>query len=138
MIDYYETIFKPSQRRKSIKVWVSDEERSLIEAKEYNYGYRKLAPYIRYSAIYERVTNYKIKGEEKILSVYCETSKEIKSIVKDIRYIYKFATQISEGDRRELLDLTKAIYKMQIKIRDLITKKLDLEIWQEINRDKEI
>lgn len=126
----------PYQRRKSIKVWVSDEERALVEAKAYNYGYRRIAPYIRDAAIYERVTNYKIKGEEEILNVYCETSKEIKSIVKDIRHICKFATQISEGKRQELLNLMKAIYKMQIKIRDLITKKLDLEMWQEINRNK--
>lgn len=124
------------QRRKSIKVWVSDEERALVEAKAHNYGYRRIAPYIRDAAIYERVTNYKIKGEEEILNVYCETSKEIKSIVKDIRHICKFATQISEGKRQELLNLMKAIYKMQIKIRDLITKKLDLEMWQEINRNK--
>lgn len=126
----------PDQRRKSIKVWVSDEERALVEAKAYNYGYRRIAPYIRDAAIYERVTNYKIKGEEEILNIYCETSKEIKSIVKDIRHICKFATQISETKRQELLDLTKAIYKMQIKIRDLIAKKLDLERWEEINRDR--
>lgn len=126
----------PDQRRKSIKVWVSDEERALVEAKAYNYGYRRIAPYIRDAAIYERVTNYKIKGEEEILNIYCETSKEIKSIVKDIRHICKFATQISETKRQEFLDLTKAIYKMQIKIRDLIAKKLDLERWEEINRDR--
>lgn len=128
----------PDQRRKSIKVWVSDEERALVEAKAYNYGYRRIAPYIRDAAIYERVTNYKIKGEEEILNAYCETSKEIKSIVKDIRHICKFATQISEGKRQELLNLMKAIYKMQIRIRDSITKKLDLEMWQEINRNKEV
>lgn len=126
----------PSQRRKSIKVWVSDEERDLVEAKAYNYGYRRIAPYIRDVAIYERVTNYKIKGEEEILNAYCESNKEIQSIVKDIRHICKFATQISEGKRQELLDLAKVIYKMQMKIRDLITKKLDLEMWQEINRNK--
>lgn len=128
----------PSQRRKSIKVWVSDEERALVEAKAYNYGYRRIAPYIRDAAIYERVTNYKIKGEEEIFNAYCETSKEIKSMLKDVKHICKFATQISESKRQELLDLTKAIYKMQIKIRDLIAKKLDLEMWQEINRNKEI
>lgn len=128
----------PDQRRKSIKVWVSDEERALVEAKAYNYAYRRIAPYIRDAAIYERVTNYKIKGEKEILNAYCETSKEIKSIVKDIRYICKFATQISEGKRQELLDLAKAIYKMQIKIRDIITKKLDLDMWQEINCNKKV
>ncbi len=128
----------PDQRRKSIKVWVSDEERALVEAKAYNYGYRRIAPYIRDAAIYERVTNYKIKGEEEILNAYCETSKEIKSIVKDIRHICKFATQISEGKRQELLNLIKAIYKMQIRIRDSITKELDLEMWQEINYNKKL
>lgn len=128
----------PSQRRKSIKVWVSDEERSLIEAKAKNYCYTRLAPYIRDAAIYERVTNYKIKGEEEILNAYCESNKEIQSMLKDVKHICKFATQISESKRQELLDLTKAIYKMQIKIRDLIAKKLDLEMWQEINRNKKI
>lgn len=128
----------PSQRRKSIKVWVSDEERSLIEAKAHNYCYRRLAPYIRDAAIYERVTNYKIKGEDEIINAYCESNKEIQSMLKDVKHICKFATQISESKRQELLDLTKAIYKMQIKIRDLIAKKLDLEMWQEINRNKKI
>lgn len=118
----------PDQRRKSIKVWVSNEERSLIEAKAYYYGYRRLAPYIRDAAIYERVTNYKIKGEDEIINAYCESNKEIQSMLKDVKHICKFATQISESKRQELLDLTKAIYKMQIKIRDLIAKKLDLEM----------
>lgn len=126
----------PDQRRKSIKVWVSDEERALVEAKAYNYGYRRIAPYIRDAAIYERVTNYKIKGEDEIINAYCKSNKEIQSMLKDVKHIYKFATQISESKRQELLDLTKAIYKMQIKMRDLITKKLDLEMWQEINRNK--
>ena len=37
----------PSQRRKSIKkVWSSDEEGALVEAKAHNYGYRRLASYI--------------------------------------------------------------------------------------------
>lgn len=126
----------PDQRRKSIKVWVSDEERALVEAKAYNYGYRRIAPYIRDAAIYERVTNYKIKGEEEITNAYAENTREVKSIVKDIRHICKFATQISERDRQELLHLMKAIYKKQNKMLDLIYKKLDLEVWQEVNRNK--
>ena len=126
----------PDQRRKSIKVWVSDEERALVEAKAHNYGYRRIAPYIREAAIYERVTNYKIKGEEEIINAYAENTREVKSIVKDIRHICKFATQISERDRQELLHLMKAIYKKQNKMLDLIYKKLDLEVWQEVNRNK--
>lgn len=126
----------PSQRRKSIKVWVSDEERSLIEAKAHNYCYRRLAPYIRDAAIYERVTKVNIKAQDEILNAYADNTREIKSIVKDIRHICKFATQISERDRQELLDLMKAIYKKQKAMLALIDKKLDLEVWQEINRNK--
>ncbi len=33
-------------------------------------------------------------------------------------------------------NLTKAIYKKQNAMLDLIDKKLDLDVWQEINRDK--
>lgn len=128
----------PDQRRKSIKVWGSDEERALVEAKAYNYGYRRLAPYIRDAAIYERVTNYKIKGEDEIINAYCESNKEVQSMLKDAKHICKFATQISESKRQELFDLTRTIYKMQIKIRDLIAKKLDLEMWQGINRNKKV
>ncbi len=127
----------PSQRRKSIKVWVSDEERSLIEAKAHNYCYRRLAPYIRDAAIYERVTNVEVKGEKEILDAYAENTREVKSIVKDIRHICKVATQISEEDREELLHLMKTIYKKQNKMLDLIDKKFDLEVWQEINRNKQ-
>lgn len=126
----------PTHRRKSIKVWVSDEERSLIEAKAHNYCYRRLAPYIRDAAIYERVTNVDIKGKDEILNAYAENTREVKSIVKDIRHICKFATQISEVNRQELLHLLKAIYKKQNTMLDLIDKKLDLEVWQEINRNK--
>lgn len=127
----------PDQRRKSIKVWVSDEERSLIEAKAHHYCYRRLAPYIRDAAIYERVTNVEVKGEKEILNAYADNTREVKSIVKDISHICKFATQISEEDREELLRLMKAIYKKQNKMLDLIDKKLDLEVWQEINRNKQ-
>ncbi len=126
----------PDQRRKSIKVWVSDEERALVEAKAHYYCYRRLAPYIRDAAIYERVTNVEVKGEKEILNAYAENTREVKSIVKDIRHICKFATQISESDRQELLHLMKAIYKKQNEMLDLIDKKLDLEVWQEINRNK--
>lgn len=52
----------PEQRRKSIKVWLSDEERFLVEAKAEHYSYKRLAPYIREATIYERVTNVDLKG----------------------------------------------------------------------------
>ncbi len=77
-----------------------------------------------------------IKGQDEIFKAYAENTREVKSIVKDIKHICKFATQISEIDRQELLHLMQAIYKKQKVILNLIDKKLDLEVWQEINYNK--
>ena len=126
----------PEQRRKSIKVWLSDEERLLVEAKAKNYGYKRLAPYIRDAAIYERVTNVDLKGQQEIYDAYSNNTKEIKKIGKDIRHICTYATQFSQGERQELLNYMKLIYKKQKDMIELIDKKLDLDVWQEINKNK--
>ena len=39
------------ERRKRLKVWISNEERILLEAKAKQYGYKYLSEYIRDSAI---------------------------------------------------------------------------------------
>lgn len=126
----------PKQRRKSIKVWLSDEERLLVEAKAKNYGYKKLAPYIRDAAIYERVTNVDLKGQQEIYDAYSNNTKEIKKIGKDIRHICTYGTQFPQGERQELLNYMKLIYKKQKDMIELIDKKLDLDVWQEINRSR--
>ena len=77
-----------------------------------------------------------IKGQDEIFKAYAENTREVKRIVKDIKHICTFATQISERDRQELLHLMQAIYKRQKAMLNLIDKKLDLDVWQEINRNK--
>ena len=51
----------PNERRKRLKVWISEEERALLEAKAEHYGYKHLSEYIRDSAIYENVTMVDLK-----------------------------------------------------------------------------
>ena len=58
--------FNTKSRRKSIKVIVSDEERSLLETKANFYGYKTIASYIRDSAIYEKVTHIDLKSKNEI------------------------------------------------------------------------
>ena len=43
------------KRNTRIMVWVSDEEKAIVEGKAKYYGYKNLAPYIRDSAIHEKV-----------------------------------------------------------------------------------
>lgn len=121
-------------RRNSIKVWVSDEERTLLEAKSNYYGYTRLAKYIRDAIIYEKVTHIDLKNKEEIYAAYSENTKELKKIAKEIRHISRYATQISSYDLKELSNEMFNILKNQKKMLKLIEEKLDLDVWQNIDR----
>lgn len=128
--------FNSKQRRKSIKVWLSDEERILVEAKAEFYGYTRLAKYIRDAAIYEKVTYMDIKNKEELYTAYSENTKQLKKITKEIRHITRYATQLSEENTKNLLDLMYAVLRNQKNMMKLINEKLDLDVWKEINHNK--
>ena len=48
--------FNSKNRTHRIMVWVSDEEKTLLETKADYYCYKSFAAYIRDAAIYEKVT----------------------------------------------------------------------------------
>lgn len=124
-------------RRKSIKIWVSDEERVLLEAKMNYYGYKRIAGYVRDAIIYEKVTNVEVKGKEEIYAAYSENTKELKKIANEVRHISRYATQISGDDLKKLSIQMFNILKKQKEMINLIENKLDLEVWQKINCSKQ-
>ena len=128
--------FNSKQRRKSIKVWLSDEERILVESKAEYYGYKRLAKYIRDAAIYEKVTYVDLKNKEELYVAYSENTKELKKITKEIRHISQYATQLNDEQRKDLLDLMFAILRNQKAMIKLIDEKLDLEVWKEVNHNE--
>ena len=128
--------FNSKQRRKSIKVWLSDEERILVESKAEFYGYKRLAKYIRDAAIYEKVTYVNLKNKEELYVAYSENTKELKKITKEIRHISKYATQLNDEQRKDLLDLMFAVLRNQKAMIKLIDEKLDLEVWKEVNHNE--
>ena len=128
--------FNSKQRRKSIKVWLSDEERILVESKAEFYGYKRLAKYIRDAAIYEKVTYVDLKNKEELYVAYSENTKELKKITKEIRHISKYATKLNYEQRKDLLDLMFAILRNQKAMIKLIDEKLDLEVWKEVNHNE--
>ena len=128
--------FNSKQRRKSIKIWLSDEERILVEAKAEFYGYKRLAKYVRDAAIYENVTNMDIKNKEEIYNAYAENTKQLKYITKEIKHISRYATQITNENKKDLLDMMFMILKNQKSMIKLIDQKLDLNVWKEINHKK--
>lgn len=128
--------FNSKQRRKSIKVWLSDEERILVESKAKYYGYKRLAKYIRDAAIYEKVTYINLKNKEELYTAYAENTKQLNKIAKEIRHISKYATQLSEKELQILLNTMYGILKNQKSMIKLIDEKLDLDVWKEINHNK--
>lgn len=128
--------FDSKQRRKSIKVWLSDEERILVETKARYYGYKRLAKYVRDAVIYEKVTYVDVKNKDQLYLAYAENTKQLKKITKEIRHISKYATQASDENIKELLDIMYAILRNQRSMIKLIDEKLDLDVWKEINHNK--
>ena len=128
--------FNSKQRRKSIKVWLSDEERILVESKAEYYGYKRLAKYIRDAAIYEKVTHVDLKNKEELYIAYAENTKELKKITKEIRHISKYATKITDETKKDILDAMYAVLRNQKAMIKLIDEKLDLDVWKEVNHYK--
>ena len=124
------------QRRKSIKVWLSDEERILVESKAEYYGYKRLAKYIRDAAIYEKVTHVDLKNKEELYVAYAENTKELKKITKEIRHISKYATRLTDETKKDILDVMYAVLRNQKSMIKLIDEKLDLDVWKEVNHNK--
>lgn len=123
-------------RKEMVKARVSEEEKNIIKEKAKFYGYRNISNYIRDAAIYEKVTYVDLKNRQLIYNAYSENTKEIKEITKQIKHMYRFLTQINEDDIRDLKAKMFRIIRLQQEMYKLIGKKLDLEVWQKINRNK--
>ncbi len=124
------------QRRESIKVWLSKEERTLVEAKAEYYGYKRLAPYVRDAVIYENVTYVDLKNKEELYKAYSDNTEQLKKIAKEVRHISKYATQLSSEELKKLTNTMYGILGNQKKMIKLIDEKLDLDVWKQINHTK--
>lgn len=123
-------------RNEMVKARVSEEEKNIIKGKAKFYGYRNISDYIRDSAIHEKVTYVDLKNRKLIYDAYSENTKEIKEITKQVKLMCKFLTQIKEDDIRVLQGKLFRIIRLQQEMLKLIGKKLDLDVWQKINRNK--
>ena len=126
----------PNERRKRLKVWISEEERALLEAKAEHYGYKHLSEYISDSSIYENVTMVDLKNKNEILKAYSDNTQELKKIAKEFRHLNKYATQLSNQDLDNISLMIVTILKRQKDMLKLIDNKLDLEVWKELNHNR--
>ena len=101
-----------------------------------HYGYKTISKYVRDAVIYENVTYVDLKGKQEIYDAYSENTKQIKAIAKEIRHISKYATQISSDEIKSIYNSMGTILKKQKEMINLIEKKLDLEVYQKVQDNK--
>ncbi|MCI9038883.1 MAG: hypothetical protein HFJ29_03275 [Clostridia bacterium] len=123
-------------KTKIIKARVTEDEKCLIKAKAKSYGYKDLSKYLIDASIYEKVTFTDIKNQKLIYDSYASNTKELKKILKDIRHIIKYNTQIDDMAVQNIKLMLVNIMRNQKNMLKLIDKKLDLDVWQEVNRKK--
>lgn len=126
---------KKNIKNKIIKARVTEYEESLVKEKARYYGYKSLSKYLIDAAIYEKITVCDLKNEQLIYDAYAKNTKEINKVIKEIRLIRKFATQLNNDNIKNLNSLLFSIIRKQNEMIELIDKKLDLDVWEKINRE---
>ncbi len=129
--------FNSKNRTHRIMVWVSDEEKTLFETKADYYNYKSAAAYIRDACIYEKVTKVDVKNSDRICDSYSNYAKEIKKITREIRNLIKYAN-LDDFTKQAIKSLMFDVINNQKEMIKLITDKLDFDVWQEINREKQM
>lgn len=127
-----------SNRTKIIKARVTNEEQILVKTKAKYYGYKNLSRYLIDAAIYEKVTHVDLDNQQVIYNAYAENTKELRKITKQIKEITKYATELDNITIKTVTSLMFNILKNQKNMLKLIDEKLDLKVWQDINRKKQI
>lgn len=124
-------------RTKIIKARVTEDEEILVKTKAKIYGYKNLSKYLIDAAIYEKITHIDLDNQMKIYNAYAKNTKELNKIIKEIRTMCKYATQLNSIDVANIKSIMFTIINNQKEMLKLIDEKLDLQVWQSINRNKE-
>ena len=130
--------FNSKNRTTRIMVWVSDEEKTLLETKADYYNYKSSAAYIRDACIYEKVTKVDLKNSDKVCDAYSNYAKEIKKITKELKNLIKYNAILDDISKQTIRSLMLNVIKNQNEMYKLINDKLDFYVWQEINRKKQM
>lgn len=129
---------KKNNRVELVKARVTKEEKDIIRKKASFYGYKNVSKYLIDAAVHENIIHVDVKAQDTIYNAYAENTKVLNEIKKEILHICKFATKIDEKSLKELKGFMFAILNNQKAIRRIIDKKMELDIWEEINRNEKV
>ena len=124
------------EKRKKFPLWLSPGERLLLEAKASEYGYKYLADYIRDAAIYESLVKINLVGSENLISDYQKYIKVVKKYAWDVRRILRYATTLSDDEKKTLQISLDSIYNEMRALKKATEEKLDYETIEQIAKRK--
>lgn len=101
--------FKKSNKKK-YTLWLTDEEKKLLEVRAEQYGYLYLSEYLRDAGIYNDVIQVDISYTEQVNNLFQELINEIKKLTKEVRRVMKYNTSATTEETEMIQQALYRVY----------------------------
>ena len=91
-------------------LWLTNEEKSLLELRAEQYGYRYLSDYLRDAGVYNDVILVDISYTESVNSLFTDMITEIRKLTKEVRRVMKYDTSASPEEREMIQQALYRVY----------------------------
>lgn len=120
---------KPNRiRRNQFKLYLSDEERYIIENKAAQYGYNTIVAYMRDACMYENIFVEDVNGRNDIIQEFSQINMEFKKVRKECNLLnhnpIATATDIHEI-KEQLLEIEKDLKDIRKDVEDKLSVTFD-------------
>lgn len=122
-------------KRKQFRLWLTQEERNILEDKAKLYNYKCLSYYLRDAAIYESVIQVFTEGIDEILKLYNDYIVEVKKFNKTVRSIVRKAN-LSEADKNVLQNDLYKVYSQMKSLNKTINSKISQTVLEKKGKAK--
>lgn len=113
------------KRRTQIKIFLTDEERQIIEEKMEKYGYKSLAAYVRDACIYENIIVEDIKDKKEISEKIATLISEFKKTRNDVNSLV-YNPAATSIDIKIITNTLKNIEKNILDLKVTVIEKLEV------------
>lgn len=113
------------KRRTQIKIFLTDEERTIIEEKMQQYGYKSLAAYVRDACIHENIIVEDIDGKKEVVEKIANLITEFKKTRNEVSDL-AYNPAASSINVKVITNTIKNIDKSLNELKVIVTEKLEV------------
>lgn len=113
------------KRRTQIKIFLTDEERTIIEDKMQQYGYKSLAAYVRDTCIHENIIVEDIDGKKEVVEKIANLITEFKKTRNEVSDL-AYNPAASSINVKVITNTIKNIDKSLNELKVIVTEKLEV------------